>query len=118
MNRQASSAARLASTLLIVGLVALACGRHDVSQGTPPAGQTPTAVASAVAATPNTAPTVLPSDTPEAPAASDSATPATSYSPPATADDPVTGEIQSIDQLIKGIDGSVSSADSGTNGGE
>jgi hypothetical protein len=30
----------------------------------------------------------------------------------------VTGDIQSIDQLLKGIDGSVSGADSGSTGGE
>ncbi|MGD0018129.1 MAG: hypothetical protein ABSD62_02650 [Candidatus Limnocylindrales bacterium] len=119
MNLQTSSAARLASALLIAGIVTVGCGRHDAGQGTQPAGTDPAAAASPVAAATLTPP---PGDaTPDvtaSPDASDSAAPAASYSPPATADDPVTGDIQSIDQLLKGIDGSVSGADSGSTGGE
>lgn len=123
MNRQTSSAARLASTLVIVGIVAVACGRSNAAQGTQPATQGPTAAASALAETPTPTPVAATSDAPASPAASGSATPASAtpaatYSPPAIANDPVTGEIQSIDQLLKGIDGSLSGADSGTNGGE
>ena len=114
MNRHTSSAARLVGTLLIVGIVAVACGRQGASQGAQTSAPVPTSAASAVAPTPTPVPTVATSDAPASPNASDSATPAASYSPPAAADDPVTGEIQSIDQLLNGLNGSLS----GSNGGE
>jgi len=38
--------------------------------------------------------------------------------PPATASDPVSGEIQSIDQILSGIDGSLAGGDPGASGGE
>jgi hypothetical protein len=117
MNSQASSFSRLAGALLILGVVAVACGRHDVGQGAPPAAPAETAAMPVAAATLTPAPAVVTPDAPASPAASDSAAPAASYSPPATADDPVTGEIQAIDQLLKSLDDSLSGTD-GPSGGE
>ena len=116
MNRQVSSATRLAAALLIVGIVAVACGRPDAHQATGAAGQDPAVAATPVAPTLEPAPTAT--DVAAEPSASDPATPAATYAPPDPANDPVTGEMQSIDQLLKGIDGSLSGADPGSTGGE
>ena len=63
---------------------------------------------------------VQPAITPDVASTPAAGTPASTSSdaPPATTDDPVAGELQSIDQIIGGIGGSVSGADSGTTGGE
>jgi hypothetical protein len=118
VNRQASSVVRLASALLIAGIVAVACGRSSGGQGALQSGTDPAAAASPVAASLNPAPSAVTPEDLTAPGASDSTAPGASYAPPATANDPVTGEIQSIDQLLKSIDGSLSGADPGTAGGE
>ena len=118
MNRQASSASRLVGVFLFVAVVAVACGRSTSGQGTVPGGADPVTFASPVAATLDPASTPVMPDVSASPAASDSAAPVATYSPPSTANDPVTGEMQSIDQLLKGIDGSLSGADPGTTGGE
>ena len=118
VNRQASSASRLVGVFLFVAVVAVACGRSTSGQGTLPGGADPVTVASPVAATLDPASTPVMPDVSASPAASDSAAPVATYSPPSTANDPVTGEMQSIDQLLKGIDGSLSGADPGTTGGE
>ena len=117
MNRQASPALRLVSVFLFVGVVAVACGRGGGQAGQP-AGADPVTAASSVAATLDPASTAVLQDGSASPVASDSAAPVATYSPPSTANDPVTGEIQSIDQLLKGIDGSLSGADPGATGGE
>jgi hypothetical protein len=116
VNRQASSAVRLASALVIAGIVVVACGRHGSPQAQPvaqdPAASPVTAVATftpEAVQTPDVAVTAAPSD---------SAAPVATYAPPAPANDPVTGEILSIDQLLGGLDGSLSGADSGSAGGE
>lgn len=116
MNRQSRSATRLATALVILGMVAVACGRQGAPQGAPSASQAPAAAASggdAAAATDSPATIVDASETPGSPAASDSAAPGATYSPPSIANDPVTGEMQTIDQLINGINGSLSGSNSG-----
>ena len=118
VNRQASSASRLVGVFLFVAVVAVACGRSTSGQGTVPGGADPVTFASPVAATLDPASTAVLQDGSASPVASDSAAPVATYSPPSTANDPVTGEMQSIDQLLKGIDGSLSGADPGTTGGE
>jgi predicted lipid-binding transport protein (Tim44 family) len=117
VNRHASSAPRLVSTLLMLGLAVVACGRQNAAPAQQPAGQNQTAAASAAASTPATAPVAVASDAQASPAATDATAgttaPVASYSPPTTADDPVTGEIGSVDQILSGLDSSLSSSGGG-----
>lgn len=120
MNHR-TSAARLVGALLIAGLVAVACGRPGEGQGAQPAGTTPAAEISPNAeATLTPAPTASTPDASSSPDSSESALPGApdASATPGSGNDPFVGEIQSIDQLLKGIDGSLSGSDSGTSGGE
>ena len=122
MNHR-TSVARLAGALLIVGLVAVACGRHGAGECAQAAGTAPAAETSPIAETTYTpTPTTSTPDSLSSPDSSESTVPgAPDASVPAgSGNDPVVGEIQSIDQLLKGIDGSLSGSDSdsGTSGGE
>jgi hypothetical protein len=122
VNRQPRSVVRLAGALLIAGLVVAACGRHGAGQDAGPVATVQPASPGATAAySPDLQ---IPPAEPTAEATADTTAAGTAGAtepPTAAADttaDPIAGDIQSIDTTLKGIDGSLSGADAGTNGGE
>ena len=119
MNRQLSSATRLAAIVLLVGIAVVACGRPNGAADNQPASPTPAAqqsqadpVAATLAPTPTDAPTdsAAPGD-----AATDSAAQAASPAAAATAD-PLDTQLSNLDSLLNGVNGSLSGSD--TSGGE
>ena len=122
MNRQASSVLKLAAAALLVSVAAIGCAKHDSGAGIQAA---PTQQAQEAQAAPATQPVVAPVTTPvpaetaqpdaTAGPADGSAAPVTAGNPVATAD-PVDTSISNLDQLIKGIENSLNTSDSG--GGE
>jgi hypothetical protein len=113
LNPRFTSVGKLAAALLLAGIVASACGRPGIAPGTQ-SGGSPAATAADTAGAPDV--TAAPSQPGDAsatpsPAPSDGAadaSPAGSNGP-----DPVAGDLQSIDQLLKNLDGSLSGTDSG-----
>ncbi len=119
MNRQASSAARFAGALLLAAALVAACGRGAGSAAPPTvASPAPTDLAS-TAPDRDAGPTLqgspadgaIESDTPEP--SETASTPSATYIAPNPADDPVTSELKSVDQLINNINGSISGSDAG-----
>ena len=114
MNRQVSPPARLAGALLVAGLVAVACGRGSVPLGPHAASLGPTAQVATAPATPASPTTPSSAATPDAsPIPTAAWAPAATYAPPVPADDPVTGELQALDQFLRNIDGSLSGSSAG-----
>ena len=110
MNHLTSPVARLAAVALIVALSAVACGRHDSSGpvATNPAPQ-------ATQAGPTDSGLV---GSPSASVAA-SSTPAPDQSPAAaTTPDPLDSDMQTLDQILGGVDSSLSGSDPGSSGGE
>lgn len=112
MDTKSGSVARLTAMMLVVGLVGLssvACARH----GSPPAPSSAgTSQAAQAARTDPTASTVVSP-------ASPSASPTSSRTPaPATTTDPLDSELQALDQIVNDVNGSISSIDPGSSGGE
>jgi hypothetical protein len=115
VDRQASSVTRLAAVALLVGIAVIGCARHDGA--VVPAGSTPAPQASQVD---QAAPT--PTD-----AAVDSAAPTDSASPSpsdvpspsaaaAATPDPLDSEISNLNNLINGVNSSLSGGGAGTGG--
>ena len=117
MNRQLTSVTRFAATALLVGIAAMACGKPNDAAGGRPAGPTPTVQQSQAdpaaatlaptpisAATDSPAPTGAATDSPAATAAG------------AGASDPLDAQLSNLDNLLDGINGSLSGSD--TSGGE
>jgi hypothetical protein len=122
VNRPIRSAAGLIGLALLLGSVAAGCARHGGS--TPePVQVTPTPIVAgadetaAPEITASTAPTASPSDSPIAAATPGATQPAPTTNPKPTAD-PLDSELQTLDQLLNGIDTSLSSSDSSETGGE
>jgi hypothetical protein len=102
VNRKNGSVARLTAIMLVVGLVGLssmACARHG------------SLAAPSSAATSQAAPAAR---------ADPTASPASAASPqaPATTPDPLDSELQALDQVVNDVNGSISSIDPGSSGGE
>jgi hypothetical protein len=113
VNRKNGSVARLTAIMLVVGLVGLssvACARHG-SPAAPSSAATSQAAPAAWAD-----PTASTVAGPESPSAS----PASAASPqaPATTPDPLDSELQALDQVVNDVNGSISSIDPGSSGGE
>jgi hypothetical protein len=116
-----SPVTRLAAVTLLVGIAAVGCARHD---GSVTSGQsqttTPARQSQAAQASPTVAPVAVATDTP---APSESAGPIatgqTGANPGvAETQDPLDGELTNINNLVNGIDGSISGSDAGPAGGE
>lgn len=119
MNRQLSSATRLAAIALLVGIAVVACGRPNGAADNQPASSRPAtqqSQADTVAATLAPTPTDAPTDS-AAPgsATTDSAAAAASPAPAATAD-PLDTQLSNLDSLLNGVNGSLSGSDA--SGGE
>ncbi len=100
MQRKSGSMAGLAGVLLAAGLLAVACG-----SGSQPAVVSPTGAAETVVAEA----TPVPSPT--------AAAPSPTFDP-GTALGQVDADLSEILQILGGVDGSLSGADAGSNGGE
>jgi hypothetical protein len=117
VNRRLTSVTRLAATALLVGIAVMACGKPNDAAGGRPAGPTPTVQQSqADPAAATLAPTPISAAT-ESAAPSDAPT----NSPAATAagagaSDPLDAQLSNLDNLLDGINGSLSGSD--TSGGE
>jgi hypothetical protein len=128
VNRPMRSTAGLIGLALLLGGVAAGCARHGGST-LEPVQATPTPIAAGADATATSeitvavVPTLSPRDSPIATAtpgarATPGATqPAPTTNPKPTAD-PLDAELQTLDQLLNGIDTSLSSSDSSETGGE
>lgn len=118
LNGQVGSAARAVVAALLVGMVAIGCAGHNggATGGSPdstPAAQA-TRTDSAATATPRQADTAVDA-TPSPADASPSV--GTTGAPPATAD-PLDASFSNLDQLVNGINNSISNSDAGVAGGE
>jgi hypothetical protein len=115
VHRQGSSVTRLAAVALLVGVAVIGCARHDSPVTT--AGSTP-----ALQSSPATA-TSTPVSIVTASAPIDAASPSESTDPSPTAaaavtPDPLDSELSNLNNLINGVNSSVSGSDAGTSGGE
>lgn len=134
MDRQVSSVARLATAALIVGMVVTACAGHGGAQataGSTPAPATqagqvdqaaaaassPSAAAAAGSATPASSVIAGQSSGAASSGAASSGSATTSGAPKATPD-PLTGQISNLNNILNGINSSLSGSDAGTSGGE
>jgi hypothetical protein len=106
LNENLRRAAGLAGALLVVGLVA-ACGPRGTGPQAQPGWTTFPAV-------PSTSTSLAP--TADATASAD-ASPLPTYDPGTTID-AVDSDLQTLTQILNGLDGSVSGSDPGANGGE
>ena len=109
MNRQLSSATRLAVIALLLGIAVVACGRPNGATNNQPTSSTPAAqqsqadpAAATLAPTPTYAPT-------------DSTAAAASPAAAATAD-PLDSQLSNLDSLVNDVNGSLSGSDA--SGGE
>lgn len=122
MNHLTSPVARLATIALLVGLSAVACGRHDspgsaVANPGSQATQASPTVSGPLSGSPNVS--VASPEVPTSVPASASSTPAPGQSPTAaTTPDPLDSEFQTLDQILGGVNGSISGSGSGSSGGE
>ena len=125
MNRLPTSVGRLAAMALLVGIAVMACGEPNDAAGGRPAGSTPTAqqnpadqAAATLAPTPMDAATesAAPSDAPTISPASAASSAAATTAPGAAAGDPLDAQLSNLDNLLNGINGSLSGSD--TSGGE
>jgi hypothetical protein len=123
LNGQVGSAARVGVAALLVGMVAMGCAGHDggATGGSPsstPAAQA-TRTDSAATVTPRQAETAIDVTPLPADAGPADASPSvgTTGVPPATAD-PLDSSLSNLDQLLNGIDNSISNSDAGATGGE
>ena len=126
MYRRTTSAARLAAVALLVGLATVACARHGSSATAAPA------VSSAVEATLTSQTAQIATPTPNAAGAGSpsaptyssgasaagsaepSSTPAAGKSPTAAiTPDPLDSELQTLDQILGGVDSSLSGSGPG-----
>jgi hypothetical protein len=121
VNRQSSQAARLIAGAALLGLLVVGCARHGGGAETPAPSTagTPRATATepAPAATPDNVATALATGAvaPGVAAADPTRAAAPATSAPATPD-PLDAELQGINQLLNGMDSSLSNSDS--SGGE
>jgi len=97
LNRRTEVASRLSVALLFVAIAAAGCGQHGAGPAQPPVSRAPTvAVGNPAAAS--------------VAAAGDAGAQATP--------DPLDTSISGLNQLLNGIDGSLSGSDAGASGGE
>lgn len=118
VKRPTGPIARLAATALLVGIAAVGCAGHD---GPGHAGSIPAQPSPAVAAPANAStPIVTVTDTPatSGPAAAGQSPASGLTNAPAATPDPLDGQLSDINNLINGVNGSLSGADAGTSGGE
>jgi hypothetical protein len=112
LNRQVSLTTRLAATALLVGVAAVGCSGHGSPASSLAAGSNPTPQSSQVD---QAGASISPSPSGSA---ADSATPSASdvaINPVATPD-PIDSPLNSVNQLLNGINSSLQ--DSGSGGGE
>ncbi len=115
MNRRLTSVTRLAATALLVGIAVMACGKPNDAAGGRPAGPTPTVQQSqADPAAATLAPTPISTATYSDAAAASPASAATAAG--AGAGDPLDAQLSNLDNLLNGINESLSGSD--TSGGE
>lgn len=107
----------------LVGVAAVGCAKHDGAGASEPAATSAVTQASDLgAATPALAPTqasnaTAPDPAPPNASGAEATTQTPTTAPVATAD-PLDGQFSSLDNLMNGINGSLSSSDGGTSGGE
>src|ERR1035437_1094299 len=100
VHRQVSSVPRLAAAALLVGLAVVGCARHGGSGTAQPADQSTVPAAAQPSEVAQSAPTLAP-------------TPAPTATP-----DPLDGQLSNLDNLLNGINGSLSGSDAGPASGE
>lgn len=114
MNRQVGSINRLAAVALLVGLAATGCGWHTGAGADQPEGPTPATQPSQLD---QSTPTLAPAESPsESPAPSDS--PSAGSSADANTPDPIDSQLSALDNLLNGINSSLSGSDPDSSGGE
>ena len=119
MDRQLSSIARLAAVALLVGLAAVGCAGNAHSATASPAVSTPESQpsqAEIAASTPSASPTVAVTAGPTQ--SGGPTTAAGSTAAPAPTTDPLSGQLSNLDNLLNGIDSSISGGTAGASGGE
>ncbi len=109
MNRQLSSATRLAAIALLVGIAVVACGRPNGAADNQPASSTP-------AAQPSQADPVAATITPTPISASTDSAAAAGSPASAAPEDSLNAQLSNVDTLINGVNGSLSGSDA--SGGE
>jgi len=113
VDRRTSSVAKLAVTALLIGIAAIGCGKgNGAGAGTGQPNATAPAAVSSQADTSAATPTVT-----DTGSAIPSSSAGASVAPGASAA-PIDGDLSSLDQLINGLNGSLSGADAGSSGGE
>jgi hypothetical protein len=121
VNRPTKSAAGLLGLALLLGSVASGCARHGGSTPEPVTQATPVVAGAGETAAPTAtvfaAPIASPSESPVA-TATPVATQASATANPKPTADPLDSELQTLNQLLNGIDTSLSGSDSSTTGGE
>ncbi len=120
-----SSVTKIAATALLVSIAAVGCARHDgAGSGQPPASTPPSAVAAQATTPPTlgdpTAPAQLSIDQPTA---GTSTGPATSIQPvaanaAAATPDPLDAQFSNLNDMLNGLNSSLSASDPATSGGE
>lgn len=124
MNRQASTVTVLAAAAMLFGAAVVGCARHEGGATTAPAASIQAAQATQAEATATPAATIVDAtpgatDSAPSPQPTDAAVPtAPSGVTAAATPDPLDGQLANIDQLINGVNGSLSGSDAGTSGGE
>jgi hypothetical protein len=115
VHRQVSSLPRLATMVLLVGIVAGGCAKQAGTVPVQAAGSTPAAQSSPVVAV---APTLVSTDAPSDSAAPSQTAGASAPAAPNATPDPLDSPFSELNNLLNGIDSSLSGADAGTTGGE
>ena len=121
MNREVNSIVRLAAVALLVGVAAIGCAGQRGAGASQPAQTPATQQSQAAAATPTLTPTPAAQTTSPTPAQTVSPTPtatARATSSSAATPDPLDGQLSNIQNLLNGMNSSLSGSDAGTTGGE
>lgn len=110
MNRQFRRVTRLAATTLLVGVAVLACSKPTGTGSSQPAGSTLTALQSQ---TDQAAATLVlaPSDAATGSAAAAASPSAATTAAGAAAGDPLDTQLSNLDDLLNGVNGSLSGSD-------
>jgi len=118
VNRPVRSVTTLSAAALLLGMAVVGCAGHNGGAVNGPAGSPPVAQAARTGATVPPVPTSAPT-TADATATPADATPSagSTGAPNATAD-PLDNLLTNLDQLLNGLNGSLSGSDTGTSGGE
>lgn len=113
VNRPVRSVTTLAAAALLLGMAVVGCAGHNGGAVNGPAGSPPVAQTARTGATEPPVPTPAPTATP-----ADATPSAGSTGAPNATADPLDALLTNLDQLLNGLNGSLSGSGTGTSGGE